>query len=175
MSDQAPAIAGSWAWVDLAFAAVMLLSAAVGLWRGLVFEVLSLLGWVVAYVVAQVSAPVVAQSLPIGAPGSPLNYAASFAASFIVAMIVWTIAVKLLRAVLHATPLQVVDRVLGAGFGVLRGGVILLVVATVVMLTPMAKSPAWRQSQGAGWLSAALHVLKPMLPEALGRHLPERT
>lgn len=175
MSAPAPAMVGSWGWVDVAFATVMLLSAAVGVWRGLVFEVLSLLGWVAAYVVAQVAAPVVSQALPIGAPGSPLNHAAAFAASFIVAMIVWTIGVKLLRAVLHATPLQVVDRVLGAGFGVLRGGVILLVVATVVMLTPMAKSAAWRQSEGAGWLSSALHVLKPMLPEALGRHLPERT
>lgn len=165
----------SWGWVDLSLTAVVLVSALIGIWRGLVFEVLSLLGWVVAYVVAQAAAPVVSPSLPISAPGSPLNYAAAFAISFIVTMIVWALLVKLLRAVLHATPLQVVDRALGAAFGVLRGGVILLVIATIVLLTPMAKSVAWQQSSGALWLSSALHVLKPMLPEALGRHLPDRS
>jgi membrane protein required for colicin V production len=164
----------SWGWVDLCLIAVMLVSAAIGVWRGLVFEVLSLLGWVVAYVVAQVAAPIASPLLPI-APGTPLNYAAAFGLCFMAAMIVWVLLVKLVRAMLHATPLQVVDRVLGAGFGALRGGVILLVIATVVLLTPLAKSSAWQQSSGALWLQAGLHVLKPMLPDALGRHLPDRS
>ncbi|MCB1981662.1 MAG: CvpA family protein, partial [Rhodoferax sp.] len=38
--------------VDLAMLAVILLSVVVGLVRGLIFEVLSLAGWVVAYLVA---------------------------------------------------------------------------------------------------------------------------
>ena len=33
-------------WVDWALLAVLLVSVVVGLWRGLVFEVLSLVGWV---------------------------------------------------------------------------------------------------------------------------------
>ena len=36
-------------WVDWALAAVLVLSIAVGLWRGLVFEVLSLVGWVAVH------------------------------------------------------------------------------------------------------------------------------
>ena len=40
-------------WVDWALLAVLALSIAVGLWRGLVFEVLSLVGWVGAYIAAQ--------------------------------------------------------------------------------------------------------------------------
>ena len=73
---------------------------------------------------------------------------------------------------IHATPLQAIDRVFGAGFGLLRGAVLLLAVATVVAITPAAKSPAWQQSQGAAWLVAALQGLKPVLPEPLARHLP---
>jgi membrane protein required for colicin V production len=161
-------------WVDLALGAVLLVSALVGVMRGLVLEVLSLLGWVVSYVAAQMLAPVVSPSIPIGAPGSALNHAAALIISFIVVFIVWALLVKLIRALLHATPLQVVDRVLGAGFGLLRGGVILLLIATIVMLTPMGKAQVWQQSAGAGWLAQALFVLKPMLPEALGRHLPEK-
>ena len=159
-------------WVDWALAAVLAVSIAVGLWRGLVFEVLSLLGWVAAYVAAQAFASSVAPLLPIGAPGSGLNQGVAFALVFVLALLAWALASRLLRLVIHATPLQVVDRVLGGGFGLLRGAVLLLAVATVISMTPVARSPAWQQSQGAVWLGALLQGLKPVLPESLAQHLP---
>ena len=160
------------AWVDWALLAVLLSSVAVGLWRGLVFEVLSLVGWVAAYIAAQVFASSVAPLLPIGTPGGALNQAVAFALVFIAALIAWGLASRLLRMAIHATPLQVVDRVLGGGFGLLRGAVLLLAVATVVSLTPAVRSPAWQHSQGAAWLAGLLHELKPVLPESLAQHLP---
>ena len=48
---------GGWGWVDITLAVVLLASVLIGLVRGLVFEVLSLAGWVVAYVAAQWLAP----------------------------------------------------------------------------------------------------------------------
>ncbi len=159
-------------WVDWALAAALALSVFVGLWRGLTFEVLSLLGWVAAYVAAQAFAATVAPMLPVGDPGSALNQGAAFALVFIGALVVWALASRLLRQLIHATPLQAIDRVLGAGFGLLRGAVLLLAVATVVSLTPAVRSPAWQDSQGAAWLGALLQGLKPVLPESLAQHLP---
>jgi membrane protein required for colicin V production len=159
-------------WVDWALLAVLLLSIAVGLWRGLVFEVLSLVGWVAAYIAAQAYASTVAPLLPVGVPGSALNQGAGFALLFLLALVAWAIASRLLRLLIHATPLQAIDRFLGAGFGLLRGAVLLLAVATVVSLTPAARSPAWQHSQGANWLVAVLQGLKPVLPESLAQHLP---
>ena len=49
--------------VDWIFLAVLLLSLIVGAWRGLVFEVLSVLSWAVAFVLAQWFAPDVAAHL----------------------------------------------------------------------------------------------------------------
>ena len=63
----------------------------------------------------------------------------------------------------HATPLSLPDRLLGAVFGFLRGGVLLLVVATVVALTPASQSQGWRASRGVQWLNVALASLKPLL------------
>lgn len=163
---------GTFGWVDWALLAVLALSVAVGLWRGLVFEVLSLLGWVAAYIAAQVFAPAVAPMLPVGTVGSGLNHAAAFAVTFVVALIAWALAARLLRLVIHATPLQVVDRVLGGGFGLLRGAVLLLAVATIVLLTPAQRAPAWQHSQGAAWLTTLLTGLKPVLPDAIAQHLP---
>jgi membrane protein required for colicin V production len=159
-------------WVDWALAAVLALSIAVGLWRGLVFEVMSLVGWVAAYIAAQVFASAAAPMLPIGTPGGGLNQGAAFALVFVVALLAWALASRLLRMVIHATPLQLVDRVLGGGFGLLRGAVLLLAVATVVSLTPVARAPAWQHSQGAAWLGVLLQGLKPVLPESLAQHLP---
>ena len=69
-------------WVDATFLAILVVSVMVGLWRGLVFELLSLVGWLVAYVAAQWFSSAVAPHLPIGRTGSALNYAAAFTCTF---------------------------------------------------------------------------------------------
>jgi membrane protein required for colicin V production len=159
-------------WVDIAFAGVLLLSVIAGLVRGLVFEVLSLVGWVVAYVCAQWLAPEVAPHLPVGRPGSALNLGVAFASAFVVVLLVWGLVARLVRLLLHATPLSLADRALGAGFGLARGLVVLLVVTTLVMLSSFAHSKAWRESRGAVWAGEALQGIKPMLPAQLAGHLP---
>ncbi|WP_119286768.1 CvpA family protein [Azohydromonas sediminis] len=158
-------------WVDWALLVVVLLSVAVGLWRGLVFEVLSLLGWVAAYVAAQAFTPQVAPHVPVGVAGSGVNHAAAFVVVFVAALVVWALAAQLVRLLIHATPLSVADRTLGGGFGLLRGLLVLLALATVVTLTPAREAPDWRDSVGAQWLTAVLRGLKPMLPGEVAGHL----
>ncbi len=159
-------------WVDWALLAVLAASVVIGLVRGFVFECLSLAGWVVAWFGAQWGAPLLAPQLPVGEPGTALNLGAAFALAFIGALIAWGLLAKLIRMLIHATPLSVPDRLLGAGFGVLRGGVLLLAVTTVVGLTPAAQSKSWTEAKGARWLQQTLSALKPLLPEAAARHLP---
>jgi membrane protein required for colicin V production len=159
-------------WVDIALLGILALSAIVGLVRGLVFEVLSLFGWVAAYVAAQWFAPSLAPHLPIGQPGSALNLGAAFACAFLGALIAWGLAARLVRMLIRATPLSLIDRLLGAGFGVARGAVLLLAIATIVSFTPLGKSIAWQQSRGAEWLQAGLQGIKPLLPAAVSQHLP---
>lgn len=159
-------------WVDWALLAVLVLSIVVGLWRGLVFEVLSLVGWVVAFFAAQAFAPMLSVYVPFGVPGGALNHGITFALAFVVALVVWALASRLVRLLIHATPLQPVDRVLGGVFGAARGAVLLLAVATVVLLSPAQRSPEWQRSRGAAWLGTVLQGLKPVLPEAIGQRLP---
>lgn len=152
-------------WVDWAMAAVLALSVVVGLWRGLVYEVLSLVGWVVAFVVAQAYGAAVAAWLPFGGPaGSMGRLAAGFGLAFLGTLIAWTLAAKLVRLLISATPLSVLDRALGSLFGLVRGVVLLLAVALVVKLTPAARAPAWQASHGAAWLESALQALQPLWP-----------
>lgn len=158
-------------WVDWALLAVVLLSVAVGLWRGLVFEVLAVLGWIAAYVAAQLLAADLGPHLPLGAPGSGLNRAAAFVVVFFAVLVVWSLASRLVRLLVHATPLSVADRTLGAGFGLLRGLLGLLALTTVVTMTPARTAPEWTASHGARWLTGVLQDIKPMLPRELADHL----
>lgn len=159
-------------WVDLALLGVLLLSLVLGLWRGFVLEVLALLGWVAAYLAAQWLTPQWASRLPVGEPGSNLNHAATFAIAFVAVLVAWGLASRVLRLLFHATPLRGADRVLGAAFGLVRGVLLLLALATVVALTPAASSPYWHGSQGAQWLAVALQGLKPLLPPDVAHFLP---
>ena len=148
-------------WVDIGIVLFLILSVGIGLARGVVFELMSLAGWFAAYFGGRFLTPSFLGLLPVGDAGTGLNYAATFACVFLVALIVWSIVARLVRALIRATPLSAVDRVLGAGFGLVRGLVVLLVVATLVGISPWSHSLAWQRSQGAAWLDAMLVALRP--------------
>lgn len=97
---------GNLGWIDLALLAALLLSMLVGLWRGLVLEVLALAGWVVAWFAAQWLAPQWAPYLPLGEPDSSLNAGAGFVAAFVVVLIGCALVARLVRLLVSATPLK---------------------------------------------------------------------
>lgn len=162
-------------WVDLVFFAAVALSVLVGLWRGLVFEVLSLVGWVVAYLAAQAWSDEVARWVPIGVPGDALNHGVAMAVTFMLALVAWGLMSRLLRMAIRATPLSGIDRVLGAAFGALRAAILLLVVTTIVLMTPAARSPAWQRSWVGPWATGWVASIKSFLPDAVRKHLDSPT
>ena len=157
--------------LDWILLGVLLLSAAAGLWRGLVFEVLSVLGWVAAFFLAQYLAPEVAVWLPLASLSDPLRYAAAFVITFVAAVFAAGLLAALVRRLVSAVGLRPFDRVLGAAFGLVRGLVVLLALAVVVDMTPLRAAPWWQQSPGAALLSLTLAGLKPALPHSFARYL----
>jgi membrane protein required for colicin V production len=158
--------------VDWIFLAVLAGSLLLGAWRGLVYELVSVLGWIAAFVLAQWWAPEVATRLPLSGVTEPVRYAAAFVLVFVAAAFAGGLLAWLTRKLVQAIGLRPVDRTLGAAFGLVRGVVLLLAAAVVMDLTPLKSSEAWQTSTGAGVLSAALKGLKPVLPEAFGKYLP---
>ena len=151
-------------WVDFGLLLYMLLSIVVGLMRGVVFEVLSLAGWVVAYIAAQLFTPLVQPHTSIGQAGSALNHAVAFAAVFLVSLVLWGLGARLVRLLIRATPLSALDRLLGAAFGLVRGLLVLLLLALVLGFTPVAKWSSLQRSQGMAWLNAVVKEIMPWLP-----------
>ena len=159
------------AGLDWIFLAVLVASLVLGAWRGLVYEVLSVLGWAVSFYAAQWLAPQVATMLPLQSATEPVRYAVAFVLVFIAALFAAGLLAFLLKKLVEAIGLRPVDRTLGAAFGVLRG-LILLLAATVVMnMTALRSSSWWQESRGAPLLEAALRGLKPVLPEQFAKYL----
>ena len=157
-------------WVDIALLAVFGLSVLVGLWRGFVFEIVSLLGWLVAFVIANSAGPFLADFVPV-ASSPEVKLWIAYIVVFVVILITCTLLARMLRALVSATPLSLVDHLLGGVFGAVRGALILVVAGVLVSLSPYASAPAWKSSHGALWVGLALEGLKPVLPQSLNVHI----
>ena len=157
--------------LDWILAAVLVFSLLLGAWRGLAYEVLSLLGWVASFYAAQWLAPQVAEMLPLQSAAQTLRYAAAFVLVFIAALIAASLLAAMLKKVVAAIGLRPVDRTLGAAFGVLRGTVLLLAATVLINMTTLKSSPWWQESSGAVMLTVTLGSLKPLLPEPFAKYL----
>jgi membrane protein required for colicin V production len=158
--------------VDWILLAVLALSFLLGLWRGIVQEVLSLAGWVAAFYVSQMYAPMAAAWLPMEGSSQMLRYAAGFVVVFVTVLVATVLVSFVVKKLISAVGLGPLDRLLGSLFGCMRGVVILLAVTVLVGMTPMRETEGWKQAQGARWLQQLLHVLKPVLPADFGKYLP---
>lgn len=157
--------------VDWILLTVLVSSMLLGAWRGLVYELLSVLGWAASFYIAQVFAPQVARMLPMQSVGEPVRYAAGFVLLFIASVFAAGLLAFLLKKLVEAIGLRPVDRTLGAAFGLVRGVILLLVAAVVMDMTALEQSPWWQEAKGAEALSAALKGLKPVLPEQFAKYL----
>ncbi len=161
------------ALTDWVLLGVLLASMVVGFWRGLVYEVLSLAGWVAALVVAQWLAPEVVGWLPFvkGAPAS-VQYAVAFAVVFVGTVFAAGMVSWLIKKLVETVGLRPLDRTLGGVFGLARGVVLLLALTVVLQLTGVSRDAWWSTAQGPVWLDLVLTGLKPLLPQTFVEYLP---
>jgi membrane protein required for colicin V production len=161
------------ATLDWVFLAVLAASLLLGAWRGLVFEVLSVISWIAAFILAQWLAPDVAAMLPMmGGAAEPVRYAAGFVLVFIGVVFAGGLLAWGIKKTVEAVGLRPVDRTLGAGFGLIRGVILLMALAVVINMTPLKRADWWTESDGAAVSMEALKELKPVLPERFGQYLP---
>jgi membrane protein required for colicin V production len=156
-------------WLDYSVLGVLALSIAWGVWRGLVREVISLAGWILAFVAANLLAEPLADALPISNPD--LRLIVAFVAIFVVTLTLATLAAIALSKALKASGLRGLDRTLGGLFGVARGVLIALAFALVAGLTSFPQHPTWKASWSGPMLGRTVEQLKPWLPPALAQRL----
>ena len=130
--------------VDAGVAIIVLLSGVLAYSRGLVRELMAILGWIGATIVAFIFAPQVeplVRQIPIVGDfigdSCELAIIAAFAAVFAIALIIVSIFTPLFSSVVQRSAVGGVDQGLGFFFGVLRG-ILLVAVAFFVYDTIFA-------------------------------------
>src|SRR5258706_6502939 len=158
-------------WLDYAVIGVFAASLFVGAWRGLVREVLSILGWVIAFLAANLLAGPLGPVMPQAIPSPELRVAAAYVAVFVGSLVVTTLLGLLFSKIVKAAGLGGVDRMLGALFGAARGLLIVLAAALLAGLTSAPKQSFWRDSASGPYLVRAAQALKPLLPQTFSERL----
>ncbi len=139
--------------------------------RGAVREVLALLSWVVAFWVANIYTVQLAPLLPNGIPDESLRLLAAFVILFLVALLLMSLLTIALSELVKTIGLGLLDRGLGALFGLARGGLIVMVLVLLAGLTSVPRQRYWRNAMFSAPLEALAMNLKPWLPEGLSRRI----
>ena len=132
--------------------------------RGLLREVLSLLGWVAAFVVANAYGAELALLLPEIIPGSTLRLIVGFIVLFIGVRLLMSLLTMAVDSVVTASGLKVIDRGLGGLFGLGRGIVIVLAVALLCGMTAIPQQPFWRGALLSPLVESAARTIQQFLP-----------
>ncbi|MFC3109545.1 CvpA family protein [Undibacterium arcticum] len=150
---------------------VLVCSILIGTMRGLVQEVLSLLGWIVALVVANAYGEALAALLPDAIPGYVTRLIVAFIALFIGVRILMMLLTKAVDALVRAGGLTVADRGLGGLFGMARGMVIVLAAVLVCGMTAIPKQPFWKGALLSPLAETAAMTVKPFVPGNWAQHI----
>lgn len=150
---------------------VLIASVIISTLRGLVKEILSLLGWIVAFVVANAYGTQLAPLLPNAIPGTSTRLIVAYVALFLGVRILMGLASLALSAVISATGLSLADRGLGGLFGLARGIVIVLTVVILCGMTQIPQQAFWKDALLSPLAESGARTLKPFLPAAMAQHV----
>lgn len=158
----------AWNQLDWVIAAVMGLSALLGLWRGVVREVVSVAGWAVGILLAfHYSAELAPHLAFFTAFGEMGRVAASAVLILVLTILAFAVAGALLRLIIKALTGGVGDSLLGLLFGLSRGALIVMAGVFVASFTSAPQGQLWQKSVLMPAAEKALEMAKPLMPESL--------
>ena len=152
-------------FLDFLFASTLLVSVAIGAWRGWMSQALTLTGLALTLFSIIKFGPVIAPHLPLSGPGEALRDSLGSTIAMVVTLYLAHKLVQLHRYVFPRKGTQPAHRTLGALFGVASGVLVLLVLSIVIDATELRDKPWWggsREERAAGMLIAGVKsVLSP--------------
>ena len=142
--------------IDWIFLAILTISMFIGMVRGLVKEVVSLVGLVLAFILAKDYATDIGEWFGFLLDTPLARYAVGFAFIFFGVLLISALVRWILAKIIKLSALNFMDHLLGGLFGFLRGLVLLLVVTFVTNQTPLSRLENWQNSIAHGVLSPLL-------------------
>lgn len=139
--------------------------------RGLLIEVLSIMGWVAAFFVAKTYASQVMPMMPADIPTESMRILAAFLVLFFATLLVASLLGIALSAIFKRIGLGWLNRLLGAAFGMARGLLIVCILVFLAGLTAAPKDERWRNAMFSAPIEALVISLLPWIPVSIAKHI----
>lgn len=134
-------------WADIVIILVCLASGAFGFWRGFAKEAMALVTWLAAIWLAWQSAWLIEPALGDWVVAPELKIWVARALIFVAVLAAGGLVAWLLRAVVRSTGLSSTDRSLGGLFGLLRGVLIVGLIAIAVEFSGLDQEQWWQTAR----------------------------
>lgn len=151
-------------WLDYSILGIILLSTITGILRGFVKELIALCIWALAIWLGYHYASSLDGFFQGWVEDVRLRYGIGFIVIMVATLIVGGICNAFLGFVLKKSGLSTTDRILGMGFGVVRGVFIVSLVLVVFQMTSLAKQDGMKNSQLAAQFDPIVVTLKSYIP-----------
>jgi membrane protein required for colicin V production len=158
-------------YFDYVVITVVLASVLLGVWRGVVGEIIALVAWVLAFFAAKWWGSEVAALFFTGIADPGLRTVAAWVAVFVVVLVLMALLRLAVRGLLKALGLSLSDRLLGIVFGAARGMIIILALVAVGSMTSVPKEKWWSEAYFSAPLETAVLAARPWLPPDVSKRI----
>jgi len=151
---------------------ILVVSAAVGLWRGFFREIIALVAWFAAAWLAYHFCNYLATEwLSAFIPNEAARLASAFLLIFVAVLIAAGLLARAFQSLLSSAGLTLVDRFFGLIFGFVRGALVLVVLSTLGALNGAQQTKAWQASAIRPVLEQGAGLIRSWLPENWAKQL----
>lgn len=158
-------------WIDYVILAVVVLSALIGLVRGLLREGFAILTWVAALWTASHFHAMVSPYLQSMITLASVRQIAAFTIVFLLMLLAGSLMAFILARLVQSTGLSGSDRLAGLVFGMVRGVLLVGVMLLLLAQTPLVHDPWWQQSSFIPRFAPLIQWIKSMLPANFNAYL----
>ncbi|MEQ1519006.1 MAG: CvpA family protein [Usitatibacteraceae bacterium] len=160
--------------LDYAIIIVVLVSLAIGAWRGAIREIINIASWVVAFILAHAFSADLAPYFADWMTEPVYRLVVAWIVIFVAVLIFASLLASLLSELVRKLGLSGLDRVLGAIVGLLRGGLVIVVLALVAGMTKFPQSALWKNAALTPPVEVAALYARALLPQSLASRIVYR-
>ncbi len=160
--------------LDYAIIAIALMSVAIGAWRGAIREIINISGWVVAFILAHAFSADLAAYFSDWIAEPVYRMALSWLAIFVAVLIFASLLASLLTELVRKLGLSGLDRLLGAIVGLLRGVLVIVVLALAAGMTKFPQTGLWKNAALTPPVEVAAMYARALLPQSLASRIVYR-
>ena len=156
---------------DYVVLGIVAISLVLGLWRGVVSELIALAAWVMAFMAALEFGAPAGKLIFTGIADPAIRALAGCVLIFVGVLVLMSLVRLAVRSVVKALGRSLSDRLLGMFFGLARGMLLVMLLVAAGGMTSAPQQPWWKEATLAPPLETAVLVAKPWLPDDLAKKI----